>query len=107
MLRIDDALDVSSIHGLTGVLGALLVGVYASKVVNPDGPEASAAQCWIQAGGVLVAILWSGCGSALVMRGLECVLGRAGVRADDEEEQFGLDRSQHGESSYLDLQALV
>ena len=34
-------------------------------------------------------------------------LGRAGVRADDEEEHCGLDRSQHGESSYLDLQALV
>ena len=38
-LGIDDALDVSSVHGLTGVIGSLLIGVYATSDVNPDGPN--------------------------------------------------------------------
>ena len=107
LLRIDDALDVSSIHGVTGCLGSLLVGVYATKDINADGPESSMKQVLIQAIGVLAAIIWSGIGSWAVMSGLECLLGRTGVRAQGEEEDQGLDRSQHGEQSYLDLQSLV
>ena len=38
-LRIDDALDVSSVHGLTGIVGSLAIGLYASKAINPDGAD--------------------------------------------------------------------
>jgi ammonia channel protein AmtB len=62
-MRIDDALDVSSIHGVTGVMGSLLIGLYASTDVNPAGPAASLGQLSVQAVGVGVAILWSGIGA--------------------------------------------
>ncbi|EOD37654.1 hypothetical protein EMIHUDRAFT_225229 [Emiliania huxleyi CCMP1516] len=88
-LRIDDALDVTSIHGVTGVVGSLLLGVYASSEVNPAGPDGSLDQLRLQALGVAVAIAWSGAGTWLA------------------EELDGLDRSQHAESSYLDLAAFV
>ena len=57
-LGIDDALDVSSVHGLTGVIGSLLIGVYATSDVNPDGPngvlyDGGLAQLGLQALGVV------------------------------------------------------
>lgn len=104
VLKVDDALDVSSIHGVTGVLGSLLIGVYGSTAVNPAGADASLSQFLVQLVGVGVAATWSAIGTWTVMG----VLGMfVGLRADDEEESKGLDHSQHGERSYLDLQALV
>ena len=104
VLKVDDALDVSSIHGVTGVLGSLLIGVYGSTAVNPAGADASLSQFLVQLVGVGVAATWSAIGTWAVMG----VLGMfVGLRADDEEESKGLDHSQHGERSYLDLQALV
>lgn len=102
-LRIDDALDVSSVHGVTGVVGSLLIGIYASEEVN--GIEAGPAQLGAQAIGVLVAMVWSAIGTSLVMNSIEAVMGITRVGRD--EERKGLDRSHHGESSYLDLHALV
>jgi Amt family ammonium transporter len=103
-LRIDDALDVSSIHGVTGAMGSILLGVYASRGVNPDGPEGSMRQVLVQTFGVLVAIVWSAIGTHLSYSAVECIMP---TRINKEEETYGLDRSQHGESSYLDLQSLV
>ena len=104
VLRIDDALDVSSIHGVTGVVGSLLIGVYATTEVNEGGPEASLAQVATQALGVAVAMIWSGAGTHLVMSSAEYFMP---ARIHEDEEDRGLDMSQHGESSYLDLTALV
>ena len=103
-LRIDDALDVSSIHGVTGALGALLIGCYASTEITPDGRSASLTQLAIEALGVLVTAVWSAGGTCVVMVATESVMP---TRIDHEEETRGLDASQHGESSYLDLTALV
>ena len=103
-LRVDDALDVSSIHGVTGVVGSLLLGLYASSAVNPGGPDGSVAQLLTQAIGVAVAAAWSASGTYLVMAVTECLVA---TRIDEDDESRGLDRSQHGESSYLDLHALV
>ena len=100
----DDALDVSSMHGVTGVIGSVLLGCYASSRVNPDGPDASASQLLVQIFGVLVAGAWSGLGTRLVMSATEAVMP---TRIDEDGEVRGLDNSQHGESSYLDLTALV
>ena len=103
-LRIDDALDVSSIHGVTGVLGSILIGVYASSSVNADGPEASVVQVLVQTFGVLVAIGWSGGGTYAIMAATQRVMA---TRIDGDEESKGLDTSLHGESSYNNLQALL
>ena len=105
LLRVDDALDVSSIHGVTGITGSLLLGLYSSTAVNSAGPEGSIDQLFTQGIGVLVAIGWSGCGTYLVMIMSECLMGS--TRIDEDGEVRGLDNSQHGESSYLDLHALV
>ena len=109
-LGIDDALDVSSVHGLTGVIGSLLIGVYATSDVNPDGPngvlyDGGLAQLGLQALGVVVAAGWAGAGTWLVMAATEKVF--KGARINRDVENRGLDRSQHGESSYQDLTALV
>ena len=61
-------------------------------------------QVAIQAFGIGVTIVWSGIGTHLVMTATECVMA---MRIDHEEESRGLDASQHGESSYLDLTSLV
>ncbi|EOD21151.1 putative ammonium transporter [Emiliania huxleyi CCMP1516] len=95
-LRIDDALDVTSIHGVTGVVGSLLLGVYASSEVNPAGPDGSLDQLRLQALGVAVAIAWSGAGTWLVMAAIERTLGSA--RTTEAQSQ---------KSSYLDLAAFV
>ena len=109
-LRIDDALDVSSVHGLTGVIGSLLIGVYATSDVNPDGPngvlyDGGLAQVGLQALGVVVAAGWAGAGTWLVMAATEKVF--KGARINRDVENRGLVRSQHGESSYQDLTALL
>jgi len=73
--------------------------------VNPAGPDGSLDQLRLQALGVAVAIAWSGAGTWLVMAAIERTLGSA--RTTEAEELDGLDRSQHAESSYLDLAAFV
>ena len=103
-MRIDDALDVSSIHGVTGVVGSLLLGCYASTDINDAGPNGSMHQVAIQALGVMVAVIWSMIGTHLVMGVTECFMP---TRIDEEDESRGLDASQHGENSYADLTALV
>lgn len=103
-LRIDDALDVSSIHGVTGVMGSLLIGVYGSTAVNPAGADGGLVQLGIQLIGVGVAAGWSAVGTWACMGVLSLFVG---LRADDDEETQGLDHSQHGERSYLDLQSLM
>lgn len=95
---------MSSIHGVTGVLGSVLLGAYASTDVNPDGPEGSFGQVLTQLLGVSVAAVWSGVGTRIVMSATECIVS---TRIDEDDESLGLDRSQHGESSYLDLTALI
>ena len=111
-LGVDDALDVSSVHGLTGVLGSLLLGVYATSDVNPDGPDGmlshathSLVQLEAQVFGVVVAAVWAAAGTWLVMAAVEKVF--KGARANRDVESRGLDRSQHGEMSYQDLTVLM
>lgn len=96
-LRIDDALDVSSVHGITGALGSVLIGVYASSAVNSAGPDASLDLLLRQLVGVLVAIGWSSTGTLLIFGTL---LRLMSGRIEEEHERIGLDALQHGESAY-------
>ena len=100
--RLDDALDVFSCHGMAGITGALLTGVFASKAVNPAGADGllagNAAQLGIQALAVLAAVAIAAVGTAAIYGLLRVTMA---VRADVHEEIEGLDLSEHGEEAYF------
>ena len=98
----DDSLDAFGVHGVGGILGALLTGVFAQKSLNPGGSDGllagNAAQLWKQFVGVGVV----GAYSALVTFALLKVIDRTmGLRAAKDDELEGLDASQHGETGYV------
>ena len=108
MLGADDSLDVFGVHGVGGILGAMLTGVFAAPSLGGQGlfdyavgkvsPDYSiSAQLWIQAQGVLTTIIWSGVVSLIAYKLVDMVIG---MRVVEEEEREGLDISSHGESAY-------
>lgn len=108
MLGADDSLDVFGVHGVGGILGALLTGVFASPslggtgiydyVANKVAPDYSIAnQVWIQLQGVLTTVVWSGVVAFVAYKLVDLVIG---LRVSEEEEREGLDISSHGESAY-------
>ncbi|NJK77885.1 MAG: ammonium transporter [Nanoarchaeota archaeon] len=102
-LKIDDALDVSSVHGVAGIIGSLSIGLFASKLVNPAGPNGllfgNPDQLGIQAIGVGVAAVLGFCGTWIIMKVLDFLIG---VRVSPEVEDAGLDISEHAERAYAD-----
>jgi Amt family ammonium transporter len=102
-LRYDDSLDVFGVHGVGGVLGTLLAGVFATASVSAaDGQpgvsgliEGNLHQLGVQAIGVVVVGLWCALGTALVLKIVDVALG---LRADPDQEREGLDLALHGES---------
>ncbi|WP_085317063.1 ammonium transporter [Derxia lacustris] len=108
LLGADDSLDVFGVHGVGGIVGALLTGVFAAPslggtgvydyVANAVNPDYSiAGQVWIQAQGVLTTIIVSGVVSII---GYSIVKVVVGLRVTEEEEREGLDLTTHGESAY-------
>ncbi len=108
MLGSDDSLDVFGVHGVGGILGALLTGVFADPalggtgiwdyVANAAAPDYSiASQLWIQSQGVIVTLIWSGLVSYIAFKLVDIVIG---LRVKEDEEREGLDISSHGESAY-------
>jgi Amt family ammonium transporter len=100
--RLDDSLDVFSCHGLAGVAGALLTGVFATKAANPAGGNGwlagNFAQMGVQVIAILAAIAISVVGTVVFMMLLKVTVGvKAGVR----EQLTGLDLSEHGEEAYF------
>jgi Amt family ammonium transporter len=100
--RLDDALDVFSCHGLAGTAGALLTGVFASKLVNPAGADGLLAgnpgQIAVQLLAVIATVVFAALGTAVILKVVQATLGaRAGVH----EEMAGLDLSEHGEEAYF------
>jgi Amt family ammonium transporter len=100
--RLDDSLDVFSCHGLAGVAGALLTGVFATKAANPAGGNGwlagNFAQMGVQVTAILAAIAISVVGTVVFMTLLRVTIGvKAGVR----EQLSGLDLSEHGEEAYF------
>ena len=107
LLGADDALDVFGIHGIGGILGALLTGVFngwsmggtgitdyvANKVVDTE----MGAQVWIQAQAVLTTVIWSGVVAFICYKVVDLVIG---LRVTAEEEREGLDTASHGERAY-------
>jgi Amt family ammonium transporter len=111
MLGADDSLDVFGVHGVCGILGALLTGVFASPSLG--GPSAMgdwvtatmmtpaeysiSAQVWIQAKAVGVTVLWSGIVSVIAYFIVDKTIG---LRVSEEDEREGLDITSHGETAY-------
>jgi len=102
-LRIDDALDVSSVHGIAGIVGSLSVGIFASAMINPTGPVGALfgnfAQFGSQLLGVGVAITLGFGGTLIIMKIIKAVMG---VRVSEKVEDMGLDLGEHAEEAYAD-----
>ncbi len=108
LLGADDALDVFGVHGVGGILGALLTGVFASPslggtgvydyVANKVNPDYSiGGQVWIQFQGVLTTLVWSAVVAFIAYKLVDLLVG---LRVSEEEEREGLDISSHGETAY-------
>jgi len=111
LLGADDSLDVFGVHGIGGILGALLTGVFASPSLGGPGYVADwvtatsitsadysvVSQVWIQAKAVLVTVVWSGVVSVIAYKVVDLTIG---LRVSEEDEREGLDITSHGETAY-------
>ena len=97
MLGYDDSLDVFGIHGVGGLVGAILTGVFASKSVSDAAGllEGNAGQVLVQVWGVVGTIVWSAVASYVLLKIVDAVVG---LRVDEETEVGGLDLALHGET---------
>jgi Amt family ammonium transporter len=99
--RVDDALDVFGVHGVGGVIGALATGIFATKTINPAGADGllygNPGQLVTQAIAVVVVALYAAGVTWVLLKLVDLVLG---LRVTKEEEERGLDVSQHGEVAY-------
>ena len=107
LLGADDALDVFGVHGVGGMLGAILTGVFADPalggvgmydyVVNKVGDYSMGAQVTSQLWAIGTTIIWSGIVSLVAYKLVDMTIG---LRVTEEEEREGLDTISHGESAY-------
>ena len=104
----DDSLDAFGVHGAGGTLGAILTGVFATNAIN-DTPingkvvalglvDGNGMQIVWQLVGVLIAVVLAAVGTLVILKITDALVGLR-VSADEEEE--GLDLSQHGEEGYF------
>ncbi|GAQ94279.1 ammonium transporter, Amt family [Thermodesulfovibrio aggregans] len=96
----DDALDVFGIHGVAGILGAILTGVFADPAINEAGKGllyGNPGQLWTQTIAVLITIVYTGIMTALIFLVIRIFMK---IRVSEEEEIIGLDSSQHSERAY-------
>ncbi len=102
-LGYDDSLDAFGVHGVGGLVGAILTGLFAAPAlggfgtVGTEGGNSIALQLWIQTKGALFTIVWSGVGTAVILLVVKAIVG---LRVTPTEEEEGLDVTQHGEEAY-------
>ncbi|HEX6144653.1 MAG TPA: ammonium transporter [Geminicoccaceae bacterium] len=96
-LGYDDSLDVFGVHGIGGIVGALLTGVFAAESVGgvPGLLEGNAGQVAIQVYGILATLIWSGLASFVLLKIVDATVG---LRVDADTEREGLDIRLHGET---------
>lgn len=108
LLGADDSLDVFGVHGVGGIVGALLTGVFNTQALGGPGlvgdwvtagvvSNGIGAQVWIQLKGVILTIVWSGVVAFIAFKIADLTIG---LRVSEEEEREGLDISYHGETAY-------
>jgi len=100
----DDSLDVFGVHGVGGIVGALLTGVFAATQFGGSGLAEGmtvGSQVWAQAKSVLVTIVWSGVVSAIAFFLVDKLVDKlVGMRVPLEVERGGLDLAEHQEQAY-------
>ena len=99
MMGADDSLDVFGVHGIGGIVGALLTGVFTAPSLGGTGGDDFniATQLWVQAEGVLITMVWSAVIAYLAYKIVDVVIG---LRVSAEDEREGLDITSHGETAY-------
>ena len=108
MLGADDSLDVFGVHGVGGIVGALLTGVFNTQSLGGPGlvgdwvtagviSNGIGAQVWIQLKAVLLTVVWSGVVSVVAFKIVDLVVG---LRVPEDAEREGLDITSHGETAY-------
>ena len=98
VLKIDDSLDVFPVHGVGGILGTILTGVFASASYGGMGLDTSIFnQVIIQVIGVVFTIIWCGFFTYVILKLVDNLLG---LRISDENEETGIDLAEHGEKGY-------
>jgi Amt family ammonium transporter len=97
----DDSLDAFGVHGIGGTTGALLTGMFATKVINEAGADGllagNAKQLVNQAGAVVITWVLAGVATFVLLKIVDATIG---LRVSEQEEIEGLDLSQHGEVGY-------
>jgi Amt family ammonium transporter len=97
-LGYDDSLDAFGVHGVGGMVGALLTGVFAAPALGGYAEVASiGGQLWIQFVSVIATIAYSAVGSFILLKVIDLIVG---LRVTDDEEVTGLDITQHNEKGY-------
>ena len=98
-MKYDDSLDVFGIHGVSGIVGAVLTGVFAAATFGgiKGDDYAMLPQLWVQIEGVLITIVWSGVVSFVLFKAIDMTIG---LRVDNDTERQGLDLTTHGEQAY-------
>jgi len=99
MLGADDSLDVFGVHGVGGIVGALLTGVFTAPGLGGTGKEgfSIASQLLVQAEGVVITMVWS---TVVAFIAYKIVDVAVGLRVSEEDEREGLDIRSHGETAY-------
>jgi len=96
-LGYDDSLDCFGVHGIGGIVGAILTGVFAVEAIGgtPGALEGNVGQIWTQIEGIVATIVWSGVATAVILLVLKAIMG---LRVEPEAEIEGLDLRLHGET---------
>ncbi|MCW5623103.1 MAG: ammonium transporter [Burkholderiales bacterium] len=100
MFRYDDSLDVFGVHGIGGIVGAVLTGVLMAPGLGGVGFDEGitmGAQVWKQIVAVLVTIVWCAVVSFILFKIIDLVIG---LRVSEDKEREGLDITEHGETAY-------
>jgi Amt family ammonium transporter len=99
LLKVDDTCDVFGVHGVGGILGAILTGVFCASGLGGVEPANydMAHQVWVQTKSVLLTLAWSGVVAAVAFTICKFTVG---LRVAEEAEREGLDITSHGESAY-------
>ncbi|MCW2474746.1 MULTISPECIES: ammonium transporter AmtB [unclassified Symbiopectobacterium] len=99
-LRVDDPCDVFGVHGVCGIVGCILTGVFTSASLGGTGYAEGvtmAHQVWVQLFSVIVAFIWSGVAAFIAFKVADLAVG---LRIPEEQEREGLDVNSHGENAY-------
>ncbi|RRV68102.1 ammonium transporter [Stutzerimonas stutzeri] len=97
-LGYDDSLDAFGVHGVGGIVGALLTGIFAAPMLGGFGEVGNIGlQLWIQFKGVLFTVVYTGIVTYLILKAIDLVMG---LRVNEEQETIGLDLSLHNERGY-------